>query len=144
MQRGRIIAEEISWLVPKLLRGLRAGFIVKPQLTTSQVVTLMRIYEKGTTRIGALSREMRVSAPTITGVIDRLVRDGYLKRTHDKEDRRAVNVELTNRGKGIVGEVLSEIKERWYRILIHLTKEERENYLRILKRIVEVLDRENV
>ena len=144
MQRAKDIAEEIAWLVPKLLRGLRAGFITAPQVTTSQLVTLMRIYEKKTTRVGILSKEMRVQAPTITGVIDRLLRHGYLKRTHDKKDRRVVNVELTNKGKSLVEHLFSEIKERWYRILIHLSQEERENYLRILRRIVEVLAKEYV
>ena len=131
-------------LIPKLLRGLRAGFIAAPQVTTSQMVTLMRIYEKGNTRVGILSKEMRVSAPTITGVIDRLLRNGYLKRTRDKSDRRVVNVELTNKGKQLVEHLFSEINKRWYRILINLTTEERENYLKILRRIVGVLAKEYV
>ena len=144
MERAKIIAQEIAWLVPKLLRGIRAGFIAAPQVTTSQLVTLLRIYEKVSTRVGVLSKEMHVSAPTITGVIDRLLRHGYIKRTHDKEDRRVVNVELTNKGKSLVEQTLSEINKRWYRILVHLSQEERENYLRILRRIVEVVTKENV
>jgi len=142
MERVKAIAEEISWLVPKLLRGLRAGFFAAGQVTTSQMVTLMRIYEKENTRVGVLSQEMRVSAPTISGVVDRLTRSGYLKRTHDRFDRRVVNVELTNKGKKLVENLLSEIQKRWYTILLHLTDEERENYLKILKRIVEVLNKE--
>ncbi len=144
MERTKIIAREITWLVPKLLRGLRAGFITKPQMSTSQVVTLMRVYEKANPRVGSLSKEMHVSAPTITGVIDRLVRNGYLRRTREELDRRVVNVELTNKGRQLVEQVLSEINKRWYKILEHLNKEERENYLRILRRIVEVLSKENV
>ena len=142
MERAKIIAEEIASLIPKLLRGLRAGFIAAPQVTASQMVTLIRIYEKVTTRVGLLSKEMHVSAPTITGVIDRLVRNGYLRRTHDKEDRRVVNVELTDKGRSMVEHILSEINKRWYRILIQLSEKEREDYLRILKRIVGVLTKE--
>ena len=144
MERAKIIAQEIARLVPRLLRGLRAGFIAAPQVTSSQMIILIRIYEKETTRVGALSKEMHVSAPTITGVIDRLLRNGYLRRIRDREDRRAVNVELTEKGKGLVERILSEINKRWYRILIHLSEEERENYLRILKRIVEVTSKEYV
>ena len=142
MERTKIIAQEIARLVPKLLRGLRAGFIAAPQVTTSQMVTLIRIYEKVTTRVGILSKELHVSAPTITGVVDRLLRNGYLRRTHDKQDRRVVNVELTDKGRGLVEHILSEINKRWYRILIHLSEKEREDYLRILKRIVDVLTKE--
>ena len=141
MDRAKAIAEEISWLVPKLLRGLRAGFVAAPQITTSQMVTLMRIYEKDITRVGDLSREMHVSAPTMTGVVDRLLRNGYLKRRRDKDDRRVVNVELTPKGRGVVQQMLSEVRQRWYGILIDLNEEERENYIRILKRIVEVISK---
>ena len=144
MERAKKIAEEIAWLVPKLLRGLRAGFLATPQVTASQMVTLLRIYEKTTTRIGDLSQEMHVSAPTITGVIDRLLRNGYLRRLPGKEDRRVVNVELTSKGRSLAEHILSEINRRWYRILIHLTKEEREDYLRILRKITEVLTKEYV
>ena len=54
-----------------------------------------------------------------------------------------VNVELTNKGKNSVQKVLSEINKRWYGILKHLTEEERENYIRILRRIVEVLAKDD-
>ena len=144
MERTKIIAGEIASLIPKLLMGIRAGFIAAPQVTASQMVTLIRIYEKVTTRVGVLSKEMRVSAPTITGVIDRLVRNGYLRRTHDREDRRVVNVELTEKGRATVEHILSEINKRWYRILMQLSEKEREDYLRILKRIVEVLSKKYV
>ena len=107
-------------------------------------LALLRIYKKKTTRIGDLSKEMHVSAPTITGVIDRLLRNGYLRRLSSREDRRVVNVELTPKGKILAEHILSEINKRWYRILIHLTEEEREDYLRILKKITEVLTKEYV
>ena len=144
MERVKVIAKEISLLVPRMLRGMRAGFLTSQQVTTSQVVTLMRIYEKATTRVGVLSKEMRVSAPTMSGVVDRLVRSGYIKRAYDKADRRVINVELTQKGRKLVEQLLSEINTRWYRILTHLSEEGRENYLRILKRVVEILSKENV
>jgi DNA-binding MarR family transcriptional regulator len=87
---------------------------------------------------------MHVSAPTITGVVDRLARDGYLRRIRDDKDRRAINVELTDKGKRLAENLLREINKRWYKILTRLTEEESKNYLRILKRIVEVLSKENV
>ena len=70
MERAKAIAREIVGLVPKLLRGLRAGFIGNEQLSTSQLVILMRIHEQKISRAGILSREMHVSASTITGLIE--------------------------------------------------------------------------
>ena len=142
MDRAKVIAEEISWLIPKLLRGMRAGFMTSPQVTASQIITLMRIYENSPVQVGRLSKEMHVSAPTITGVIDRLVRSQYLRRIHSKTDRRVVNVELTDKGEKLVQVQLSEINKRWYAILRHLTSQDREDYIRILRRIVQVLGKE--
>ncbi len=142
MDRTKAIAGEISCLLPKLMRGLRAGFMTSPQMSTSQMVTLMRIYEKSPISAGTLSREMHVSASTITGVIDRLVRSGYLKRSRPKTDRRVVNLELTDKGKKVVEIMLSEISKRWHKILTHLTLQESEAYLKLLKKIVQVLGKQ--
>jgi len=139
MESSRTIAKEISQLIPRLLGGLRAGFVAGGQVTTSQMVALLRIYEKKSIRIGHLSKQMRVSAPAITGVIDRLQRDGYLRRVHDEEDRRAINVELTDKGARLARQILSDINNRWYAILVKLKQEERQDYLRILKRIVSIV-----
>lgn len=144
MDRIEVIAEEISRLVPKLIKGMRRGVASDFQLTPSQMTVLLEVFDRKASRVGELSNSMRVSAPTVSGLIDRLVRSGYLRRIHDKKDRRVVNVVLTNKGKSTVVSLLSEIKKRWHKILTRLTEEERENYLRILKRIVEVLNKGNV
>lgn len=144
MDRAKAIAAEITLLAPKLLRGIRPGFIASARFSTAQLVILLRVYEKKTTRIGALHLDMQVSAPTISGVVERLVRDGFLLRIHDTKDRRAVNVELTEKGRKQVKLILSGINKRWLEILRHLSAKEREDYLRILKKIVEVLGREQI
>jgi len=143
MDRIEVIAEEISRLVPKLIKGMRRGVASDFQLTPSQMTVLLEVFDRKASRVGELSNSMRVSAPTVSGLIDRLVRSGHLRRSHDKKDRRAVNVELTGKGRKTVENLIFEIKAKWHMILTHLTEEERENYLRILKRIDEVLNSNN-
>jgi DNA-binding MarR family transcriptional regulator len=41
----------------------------------------------------------------MTGILDRLVRDGYITRSEDAEDRRVVNVAMTEKGLGLVSTV---------------------------------------
>lgn len=48
----------------------------------------------------ALMGMMRVSAPTVSGVIDRLVAAGLVSRRADADDQRLVRVYLTDRGRG--------------------------------------------
>ncbi len=49
--------------------------------------------------MGALSRRMMVTNGNVTGVVDRLVRDGLARRAPAKEDRRASIVTLTEAGR---------------------------------------------
>lgn len=45
-----------------------------------------------------LSTQLMVSNGNVTGVVDRLVREGYAKRTPSEQDRRAHMIELTEAG----------------------------------------------
>ncbi|MDP6351482.1 MAG: MarR family transcriptional regulator [Alphaproteobacteria bacterium] len=49
--------------------------------------------------MGALSRQMMVTNGNVTGVVDRLVRDGLATREPSKDDRRACIVTLTEAGR---------------------------------------------
>lgn len=137
------IAKEISVIVPKLIRSMRTGLPATANVTPAQLVMLLAISEKGVCRATDLTKEIKVSAPTITGLIDRLMREKYLVRIPDVNDRRAINIKLTPKGENLVNEFLSHIKSRWKSILIHLKPEERLSFLNSLKRIITVLTTEN-
>ena len=143
MKSAEQIAQEISILLPKLLRGMRAGLTVPSNITTAQLILLLALYEKGTCRGIDLSKELRLAAPTVSGLIDRLARAGYLQRIPDTSDRRAINIRLTQKGTNIAKDFLKEARKRWRSILVRLSAEDRENYLRILKRILMVLGGKN-
>ena len=44
-----------------------------------------------------LARFMTVSAAAMTGIMDRLVRDGYAARGYDTKDRRIIKAKLAGR-----------------------------------------------
>jgi DNA-binding MarR family transcriptional regulator len=52
----------------------------------------------GALRIGELARAEQVEAPTMTRLIDALARDGYVERTDDPDDARAIMVRPTDAG----------------------------------------------
>jgi len=142
MNRTEQIAKEISVLVPRLQRGMRVATII-PKLTAPQIIVLLSIYEQGVIKATELSKGMHVSAPTITGIVDRLQRGQYLKRIHDKQDRRAINIKLTEKGQKEAKMIIAKIKNRWKTILVRLEKDDREGFLEILKKILTVVEKEN-
>lgn len=48
--------------------------------------------------VGALSRELIASSGNISRLLDRMEKDGLLRRTHSKTDRRSVYVHITKAG----------------------------------------------
>ena len=133
------LTREISIMVPKLMKGARTGLFSKANVTTAQMIMLVSIHDHGQCKLKTLAKERGISPPTATGLIDRLVRAGYVKRGSDPEDRRVVMVSLTGKGKSSVQDFLSTVRNRWKNILVHLTPKEQQQYLNILKKIVAVL-----
>jgi DNA-binding MarR family transcriptional regulator len=70
----------------------------------------------GPTTSVAIAQSLGVSPSTMTGLADRLEREGYLRRTPHPTDRRASVLELTGKGKR-----LFEREKQFYRRLIEET-----------------------
>ncbi|NQV04068.1 MAG: MarR family transcriptional regulator [Candidatus Omnitrophica bacterium] len=133
------LTREISVMVPKLMKGARSSFLAKSNISTAQMIMLVSIHDHGQCKLKTLAKERGISPPTATGLIDRLLRAGYVKRGSDPEDRRVVMVSLTKKGENAVQDFLSTVRKRWKNILIHLTSKEQHQYLNIVKKIVSVL-----
>ena len=133
------ITHEISIMVPKLMKSAKSGFLSKSNITSAQMIMLVSIHDHGQCKLKTLANERDISPPTATVLIDRLVRSGYVKREASLEDRRVVMVSLTKKGEKSVQDFLSTVRNRWKKILRHLTSKEQEQYLNILKKIVSVL-----
>lgn len=67
-------------------------------LTVPQSYTLLAILDHEIITMNELSSLYKVSQTTMTRMVDNLVRDGYLERVRNEEDRRVVHVQLTKKG----------------------------------------------
>ena len=129
------IAKEISKLVPVMVRHMYP-FVFDPiDLSPSQVLALSTLYEKGDCSIGELSRAMHNTAPTMSGIVNRLERSGHIKRQRKGQDRRVVTIILTNKGIEVAKRFRMNIMRRWQFILSKLPAQEGENILNVLKKI---------
>lgn len=143
MDKVEQIVNEVSRLIPKMVRKMHRGFLTYSRLSISQLSIMLAIYEQGITQPAKLSKAMGVSAPSITGIVDRLVRTNYIKRTPDENDRRIINLSLTKKGETEVKNLNKRVKDRWKSIMLGLEPKDRESYLEILKKIIVVLEKEN-
>lgn len=130
-----VIAKTISEILPTFIRHMYPYVFEPIPVPPSQVLALVSIQERGGCTLTELKKEMHVSAPTITGLIDRLERDGYVKRRNDISDRRVTNVVLTARGVRLVDQFRGNIRKRWQYILSKTPLEMAEVLVSIMRKI---------
>ncbi|MGA7668779.1 MAG: MarR family transcriptional regulator [Nitrolancea sp.] len=73
-----------------------------PQLTLQQLRVMHILYCDGPTRVSTLAQRLKVSTPTVTGILDRLVNRGMTSRDDDPSDRRVVLNLLTPDGVKVI------------------------------------------
>ncbi|MBI3932947.1 MAG: MarR family transcriptional regulator [Acidobacteria bacterium] len=84
-----------------LLREVRRR--VPESLTLPQFDVMAQLYrEDGGMTPGELTRALLVTAGNVTGIVDRLARLGLAERRPVPEDRRAIRVRLTQRGRQLM------------------------------------------
>jgi DNA-binding MarR family transcriptional regulator len=71
-------------------------------VTSRQVALLWLIRERPGLSLRALAAEERISAPALSGHVDRLERAGLIERVRSREDRRRVGLVLTEAGTAIL------------------------------------------
>ncbi len=67
-------------------------------------------------RLGELSQRMMVTNGNITGLVDKLVEQGFVVREPSSDDRRVMNVRMTKAGASMFG-VMAKANEQWMKAL---------------------------
>jgi MarR family 2-MHQ and catechol resistance regulon transcriptional repressor len=75
-------------------------------LTFSQFAVLEALYHLGPMTAGEVSQKILKSGSNLTTVIDNLERNGLVRRERDMNDRRVINVHLTEAGSSKLEAVL--------------------------------------
>lgn len=93
-------------------------------LTIPQMRLLWALRDEDGLPVGTLAEHLGVNPSTITGHVDRLVRQGLVRREEDASDRRIVRNYLTEQGEDTVGTLRRIAGAYIINILKHLTDEE--------------------
>lgn len=111
------------------------------QVTMQQLRVMTILYHDGPTRVSDLARKLNVSTPTITGILDRLVRQRVTYRMNDPRDRRVVLNNLTHSGRDLVEQLMPVYDDRTTLALSRLTPDERLNLRQCLTSLLRVIPR---
>lgn len=139
-------ARSMNEIMPVIAQGFARRHVkgfYRCRLTLPQILILDFLNQQGESKMTDMAHFMRVTTAAMTGLADRLVRDGYLMRVYDPADRRVIKVRLTSRGNELVKKINDQRRKMVIKILSQISEADRKDYLRILMQIKEILTKEN-
>jgi DNA-binding MarR family transcriptional regulator len=133
----------IAQLMPRIIQGIQLEFLVKRSVTQTQFVVLVAVHSTGRCPMSLLAKNMHVSLPTMSGIIDRLVKAGYIRRLEDPQDRRQVVIELAAKGKQMIEQFQSVVASRWQEVLLALEPSEIDSFYQVVSKLKDSLQSQN-
>lgn len=131
-------ANEISKLMPDIMREFlkrQTKEIAQGSISLPQMLILDVLKDKASMRMGELGKYLSVSMAAATGIVDKLVKSGFVIRSSIPEDRRIVNINITAQGKRAVEKYNQAKKKTIIEIFGNLSAADRNQYQEILNKI---------
>jgi DNA-binding MarR family transcriptional regulator len=108
-------------------------------LTVGQTFILFDLLDNDGSSVKDIAERVQVDSPAITGFVDRLIREGLVERFVDKEDRRAMKIHLTPKGRELAVTLLPVAQTLNKKIEELVGKKEIKKLLQILDIIEETV-----
>ncbi|MDD3267920.1 MAG: MarR family transcriptional regulator [Syntrophomonadaceae bacterium] len=75
------------------------GRCLEHGITAAQTFVIFDVMEHEGTSVKDIATRIQLDSPGVTGLIDRLVKEGLVERKEDPEDRRSLRITLTGKGR---------------------------------------------
>jgi DNA-binding MarR family transcriptional regulator len=134
----REFSREVSAIMPSIhveLVKRQPDFLLQEKMTFPQMIMLNILDARREYKMGDLSRILGVTKGAVTGLTDRLIKGGLLRRYRSKEDRRIVYVALTPKGVKRTGQLANFRLKLIASLFSNITRRERVQYLNILRKV---------
>ncbi|MFI5251301.1 MAG: MarR family winged helix-turn-helix transcriptional regulator [Bacteroidota bacterium] len=127
--------QSLGYLMVRTARGMKRALESKLEehnLTATQYILLARLWEQDGISLSELGERLFLDNPTLTGIVDRMERDGLVERKRNDGDRRVVRVYLTPKGESLketIGTLAAEVDDE---ANDHFTETQRQDLLNSL------------
>lgn len=138
-------ADKLNEIMPVLLKEFarrQVNELYKGKITLPQFLILELLEREGDSKMVNLARFMQVSTAAMTGMVNRLVKYGYVKRVYDSCDRRIIKIKLTSAGSDLLKKINHQRRQMVVKIFGQISSADRKDYLRILMQIKDILTRQ--
>ena len=123
------------YAVSNMITRRYKSYLKELDLTYTQYITMMLLWEKTSLTMGELSQELFLNSGTLSPVLQRLEEKGYIERVHLEEDERYVVAITTDEGDDLRKKAIKIPEEMAKQF--NIEPEEAKELYRILYKILE-------
>ena len=141
------IADQVLIALRRMLRAidLHSKSLAQEQgLTVPQLIVLRSISNLGTPSISELAKSVSLSNATLSAILDRMVRRGYIERVRSTVDKRKVHIAITPVGESLLASSPSPLHDQFLTRFNNLKDWEQNLILASLQRVAEMMDRQGL
>ncbi len=111
------------------------------ELTPAQTFLLRALDVHGAMTLRELRVHFNAAQSTMSEMVGRLARTGFISKKPDPSDRRLVKIAISATGRAVLRARLTEVRRRHRAVLAALAPEDQERFLGAFETIVELMDR---
>ena len=137
MEREKFVetfASFIPYLFKKVMRGFQVGGISKMQLEL-----LFKISSENGKPMSYYSERMVIPKSNLTVLSDKLIKEGYVERIYDRNDRRIIILSITKKGEEILTEHRNMVKKAILKKLEGISDQDIQRLNVLIKEMKEIL-----
>ncbi|KGR80531.1 MarR family winged helix-turn-helix transcriptional regulator [Ureibacillus manganicus] len=119
----------------KAINEVTNQFFQQNSLNPTEFAVLELLYHKGRQPLQQIGNKILLASGSITYVIDKLEKRGFLTRVSCPTDRRVTYAEITQEGSDFMDKLFPEHEQHLHELLSALTPEEKDIAINLLKKL---------
>ena len=139
VQLGAVMKRLHKHISSKVMHGMQAE-LIEMDLSFSQMTALHHLRACGTSSVTNISERTHLSLPATSHLVERLVQRGLAQREENPENRREKLVSLTEKGKGVLGQMDSGFVSAYVTTFAQLPSDTLRAATQTLQSLLDALD----
>ena len=144
---GTGITEMVLVALRRIIRAIdlrSRSLVTRYGLTGPQLILLKQLSSQDGGSVGELTRAIHLSQATVTGILDRLAKRELVRRERSTDDRRRVQVWLTEEGRKLLADAPPLLQEEFTEQFDNLEDWEQTQILSAIQRVVAMMEAKHI
>jgi DNA-binding MarR family transcriptional regulator len=133
------IVDNLFFISPMISRALKHSLRAKTTLNPVSWWVLKLVYRNEMLSMSEIGCKLQIPKPHVTAQIDKLIAEELVERFDDPNDRRIINIRLTEKGKESHEKIAKEISEDMQQRILQLDPQKRAELLEASQKVKDIL-----